>query len=564
MFCPNCGKQIEDDATFCPFCGANTAEGAPEAPQGKASAPKARLPLSGGAKKLLMGGVAVVAVAALAVGAFASGVFGGDKRAVEKAAAKSVAAFANAGEKAGLPDVQGLYESKKYSGSVEVALKDISMGGYGFYYTDYSVLEGIGLRYSADVNVDGQKLGASVTPFYGSVDLVTAQMVMDGSKLYIGSPELTKGTFYGLDTMTLGADLVAMGADDEIEDFGFNLFELVKQFQNDTEIDKDQKKELEKAAKALYKAIEVEKTGTETVDVNDHSVKCTAYSVVIPQEALEAYCKAVKTAVRSIKYDRALRNLIRSVGLPKEAEDELEDALDYVDLNQTGEIFDALEEVLDVLGDVEFTVYINGGYVMAVNWSERFYGDKIEVDLYLGGGKNYVDDLGLVLNVGGGDAKITLTSTGDHSAKNGTFTDETVLRVTDGWTDVRVKSELSYAPKKSSDNFSWSIKGDGFSVDMEGQLNSKKNEMELDLEKIKLQGGYNGNSVTLRLKYTVGSYKDNVSVKSPVMIATFDEDDLRDLVYDVQDYVEDWAYDIMDEIPSGLLSTLQYMMWYIF
>lgn len=29
MYCKKCGKQITDDAKFCPYCGANISEGAP-------------------------------------------------------------------------------------------------------------------------------------------------------------------------------------------------------------------------------------------------------------------------------------------------------------------------------------------------------------------------------------------------------------------------------------------------------------------------------------------------------------------------------------------------------
>ena len=36
MFCPNCGKQLPDDSTFCEHCGAKIE---PEQPQGVSSAP---------------------------------------------------------------------------------------------------------------------------------------------------------------------------------------------------------------------------------------------------------------------------------------------------------------------------------------------------------------------------------------------------------------------------------------------------------------------------------------------------------------------------------------------
>lgn len=38
-FCPNCGNQLEDNAAFCPYCGANTATGEAQNPGYVPSAP---------------------------------------------------------------------------------------------------------------------------------------------------------------------------------------------------------------------------------------------------------------------------------------------------------------------------------------------------------------------------------------------------------------------------------------------------------------------------------------------------------------------------------------------
>lgn len=49
MFCENCGKQIKDDARFCPFCGTSVNGDAPAAPPVR-SMPAAAAAVAGGAQ----------------------------------------------------------------------------------------------------------------------------------------------------------------------------------------------------------------------------------------------------------------------------------------------------------------------------------------------------------------------------------------------------------------------------------------------------------------------------------------------------------------------------------
>lgn len=61
MFCARCGKEIDDDSTFCPFCGQNTEEPVESSGGGE---PKESVKMPG---KKIMGGIAVIAVVLLVV-----------------------------------------------------------------------------------------------------------------------------------------------------------------------------------------------------------------------------------------------------------------------------------------------------------------------------------------------------------------------------------------------------------------------------------------------------------------------------------------------------------------
>ncbi|MGN0968108.1 MAG: hypothetical protein ACI4O3_02470 [Oscillospiraceae bacterium] len=492
---------------------------------------------------------AVAVVAALIIILVASGVFGGAKGKVEKAFSKTAAAYSDAIREAGLPDLSGLYDSRKVSQSLELELTKINSDAFGSYYYDLSTLEGLGIRYSGNANMPGRQMAVSVTPFYDSTDLLTVQMVVDDANVYLGSPELTRDTFYGVNTQTLGADLDALGADmGDLDELSFNIFDVAEKLEQLGKPDADTEKAVKKAMKELVAAIEVEKLGAETIDVNDYSTACTAYSVVIPQDAMESFLDQIEDTVRDADHMDAYRELLASFGIPEDMLDEmmaeLDDAGDY-----SKEVFDVIGDALDVLGDVELKVYIKNGYVMAVTYDEKLDGTKVEIGVYLGGGKTYVNDLSVVVSLDGGDMEIVLTSSGDHAAKNGAFTDETVLEVSEYGYTVEISSEFSYAAKEKADNFSWSIDLDGVSINMEGQLTAKKDAMTLQLDEVELRT-YGSKALVLRVDYAIGPYEKNAAVKSPVMLADITEDDLMDIAGDIEDNAYEWMQDLLDELPE--------------
>ena len=568
MFCEKCGKELASNAKFCPHCGAVITEDGPQfvpaadpvsVSRGNAgtsdSDQDTRRPKLRGWVKILIGVSAVVLAAALAVGLFISGVFASDKDKVMTAAVKSISAYAGTSKNIGLPDLKDLIGGQKFSQSGEIALEDIDLGWYGYFF-DASALEGAGVRFSSNYDLDGEKLSLSASPFYGSADLLTAELVLDGSGVYVNSPELTGTTCYGLDTMTLGRDLVKLGAnEDEVGGICFNIFQIVKKMQEITEMDDEDRSAIGDAVKDLYKAIEVKKTGTETVRVNGSSVKCDAYIVVIPRDAMTDCLKAVSRAVSdSVDYRKDLVKLFSSMGLPDGMMDVIGDMLSEADPKDTvRDVFSRLEDRVDGLGDVELQVYVSSGYIMAVTYSGRvrIEDDKVKVklELSLGGGKNYVDDLSLFLSIDSdAETEIVLTSHGSHGAGDGTFTDETVLEITRYGDTIEISSELSFAPGKNHDNFSWRIDFEAGRIDMEGQLTTGKDSMELHLEELEFRAG--NVSVTLRVDCSMGPYQDIPSVKSPIMLSTLDMDEIQDIADQIRDRVANWVNGLVDKIPA--------------
>lgn len=576
MFCKNCGKELNEGAKFCAGCGTSVdteevvaEEVVAETPESVPQPAPVEPEKDSGRKRPGKGVViaaAVVAVIAIVVGLIAGGAFTPAKAKVGLALLKSAKAYTEAIEKTGLTDALGVLESQKYSQSVGLTIAD---------FDDSSVLEGFGLKAKVDANLPGQKLGVTGSVHYGATDLGSLQLAAEGSKFYLGSPELLgEGAFYGVDTSTLGADLADLVGADEVEDLSFNVFELIEILQENLQPDKESKKAAEQAVKDLVKAISVEKTGKESVSVNGSSVKCTAYQVVIPQDAMEDFLDAAIELSESTDYEALMLELIMAMGFEEgDAEDLLDEMGYYAEDVDLGYAQDAIEDVLDMVGDIEVTVYVKGKYAMAVVYENKIEGVKIEGGLYMGGGKNFADDLSVVGEVKNDYYKATfeLVSTGNHTGSGGTFTDETTFKVKeDGETYFNLTSEMSYSPKGKDKNFTWSVSEKeelDFGFEAEGHVSASSKGLSVDLSELSVEE-WGEELFCVELQYELTSFNMGVKVSKPVMLNGMDEDDLEDLGEDIMDNVETWGEDVMDlledELSDEVLEELQWMLYYMF
>lgn len=566
VFCLKCGKEIENGAKFCPHCGAVTSAGsaaqggssaAPESPVYTApevqSTPVWSDPAQGGKRRgtpLLIGGIAAAVLVVVLVAAAIGGLFASPKGQVAKALSKTAAAYADAGNKLGAPELSKLLQGRSYSQRVSFALNSISPELTGRY--SLSSLKGLGVRVESDWDQKGRKMDAEMAALLDGEDLAAVQMLVDGSSMMFASPQFTKGQAYGVNTETLGKDLVRLGAwskEVDIEKISFNLFDLMDKAVPSEEQTKEVQAAMADAYKQLLDAIEAEKGGKQKVDVNGKSVDAVLYHVVVPKDAMKDFINAWEDAMKLADPQDMTREFFLAMGFDKGTVDEMMSDMNTADIY--GQMADGLKQAVKTLGDLELDVYVSDGCVSAVEYSDRLDGSKVELGLYLGGGENYVDDLSLEISVDG--QKLTLESTGDHAARKGVFTDETTLRVDSS----RVTSELRYEPKAGKNNFEWELKVDNTaSVSMEGQLTTTKNSLDLQLEDLSVKAA-GSRLLSLEASYYLGPCSGmKVSLSSPKMLSDMDEDDLEDLYYDLQDNAQDWAYDVMDKLPADLLSAL--------
>lgn len=529
MVCGNCGKEIRGREKFCPHCGA------------------LNNPDTGKKKRTgLIAGAAVSAVVAAAVLAVVvSGMFVSPKQKLGEAVAKSLAAYAQAKETLELPDLSGLERSA--SGWTSLRLTDLNTAMLGY---DLSALEGLELRVRSDLDAEDRQLGMELAASWDDQELLSVLLAADDNQVCLASPQITGGDFYGVNTETLGEDLKRTGIQD-VGEISFNFFDLLDLIAPERQPE-EMGQAVKEAGKALFDAAEVEKAKKATISVNGTETKTDAYRVTIPEEALRDFVDAVSGVLPD--YAAFYREVCRAVGLPEDALEEL------LGDPESRDPYDALKDFLflEEPRDMVLGVHVSGGYVSAVVYGNNLLADfhdkslNVNLGLYLGGGEEYVDDIGVVVDTP--DISVKVTSSGDHGCKSGVFTDKTTVR----GAFSTVVSELRYEPGKAQDNFSWelSVPGAG-SLEMAGQLTFGEASAGLHLDALRLKvlglelcsaemdcyaGPYQGRSVTARDPRLIGEMGGLELMFAALRLQT-----------SAQSWVKDMQTALTERLPEELL-----------
>lgn len=542
MYCKKCGAQLDENAKFCYDCGTSTTENTPAGkPTPQPPVPPKKAPRK---KKGLIAAVAILGVIAVAVAALAfSGLLGNDSVKVAAALAKSGKAFADAGNQLGLTDLSSLEESQQFNEEFAFWIDEIAGS---------SSLSGLGLRLNMDSDLPGRNADIILTPFWGSADLLSIQMKLNESEIYLGSPEMTGGTFYMINTETFCKDLQNLGIDmGEAATISFNIFDVIEKAQELYAGNEELAKAIKEAGTALLAELEVEKTGSETIDVNGAQLDCTAYGVMIPETAMRTFLNAIEEAYTNAQNPDAYGQLLEAMGAPADVIAEMKATMEdpaYTIHESFTLIYEALEEV----GDIHLKLYLNDGYVVSVVYEEIIDGVSGMMVLNIGGGDNYVDNLSFRLIAD--EEEYRITSTGNHAGTNDVFTDVTVLEyVYGGETTTLVQLNTSYAPKQTEDNFNFALEADYVAMDFSGQLTCEKDSMGLYLDKIAVSE-YGETLAVIGMEFSIGAYKgDSITVKDYQAFADMSENDLMVAAEEIVGYASDWLRNLDTSVLSKMM-----------
>ena len=548
MFCKFCGKQLNPTDKFCCHCGTPVGPGltnqapaantnnAPDkktASQPAGTKPGFKLPNIQLPNIQLPGGklIPVAAIALVVILVVALLVTGSPSAKVAKAFGNTIGEFSDVSDLWHAEDVAALLQKDALSMTMDVSPEE-------------TMLEGFGIRGRVDVSLPKKYMGVNVVPYIGSMDLVNASMVLDDETLAISIPEVLPKN-YGLNTETLLQDLQNMGADVEgFEDVTVNFFDTLKSIREQTDNSKENQKLLKAAAADFVDALEVEKSGSKSITVNKSKTKCTVYTVTIPQDAMEDYVAIIEEILSSVDYADIVESELDRMGMPsfvtREVLNEVKDAYTTPDLSD-------IYTVIDTLGDVELDVYVSKNKISAIKYEENRSDFNLEIELLIGGGDNYVDDITLKMANMSGD-EIVVKSKGNHTGKGGVFTDKTTIEV-DG--DV-LTIEVEYEPKAKEDNLSISMESDypSDTFKLEGNYTASKGSMKLNLKELTM----GRTTVKTNMDLGISDYSKKVTVSKPVILNNMTEEEIMQIMEEVEEQATTWLESIVEEYPE-----LQYM-----
>lgn len=508
MLCNHCGKDLPEGAAFCPSCGK-----AQEAPQAL-SVPEEPAPGGKKRKKIWIVVLAALLVLALATAALAAGgLFGSPEGRLMAAVANSVQAYTEAVEQLNLPDTEALEEADVVQQQLRVVLKQLPDMDPAF--------SGVGVELITAADLQNQKLRIDLGLLLEEEQRVASALLFaQGDVIALGSPEIMDDTYLGINTTTLGADLVnLLGYDEGFGELSFNLFELM----DETQAPAEGETVPEPDGTELVQAIQVSRGERKQLQINGRSVKCAGYEVVIPADALVAFLRELVQAASHAASAEEMRAVLEDIGLGADA---LDEELLY---SPVDEVEEALDELAEKLQDLKLEVYLSDGYVMALLGELELSEEAVRFAFYFGGGERYTDDLSFEI-AGEEETVIRFASAGDHAGLGGAITDRSELVVQEhGETELRLLSELRYEPGKTGENFSWRLDGlDDFAIEARGSLALGRDAVKLDLQELGLR--IDGERVALAVCYDVAvSQAVQIPDAEVQMILTMDEGELYEL-----------------------------------
>ena len=487
--------------------------------------------LDGKKKKMALGiGAGVVALLLLVV-ILSATVLRSPAAKVGIALGNTAEAFSDVLDLWNVSDLSKVFSQKSYSLDADIRVNSLE---------DDDELSGIGVRVMMDTNLKKKKIGVQMVPHIGSADLMQIMVAAEDEYVYFYSPELMPD-IYGVSTVTMMEDLDNLGLDvGDAEDISFNLFEVLEMANQAYENAEENKKVLQAALKELVASISVEKGKKQNVRVNGTTLNCASYVAVIPQDAMENYLEIVEEIMTATDSQETMEEILESMNLPRSIIRSILSEMPASTLD-----FDAYYDLLDRIGDVELKLFIHRNKIVSVKFDQEVYGDDWKCQLFIGGGDRYTDNISLKLD--DGYTEIIIKSSGDHTAKEGIFTDKTTIEV-DG---DKVTIQVKYDPKAKADNLSIKLKSDWEEYKISGTYLVSGSALQLDLDEIVCEYvNFDKEKYDISVNLWLGKYSKRVDVSDARMLSDMTEDDLEEIIEDIEEMATGWALGLVEEFPE--------------
>lgn len=548
MFCPKCGALLPENAKFCNRCGAS----APSVPE--ASAPQPGLsplpPIPDNRKHgpgFVAGTIAAAAavLALLAIFAVPAIVRAVNPRIYLASCLRgTLSAYAEDwGKTADAIGVKPLFNA------IGTDCMEIDYTVKLDEVPDMAILRGAGLEVSAQFDLKNRQAAYQAAAQYGSAKLGTVQLSLLDDLAAFGSPELTKGKFYGVHTETLGADLHAAGWDAEgvPQNFGFNLFDLIGMYRNPQDwLSSDTRTALVRETAGLLDNAAVKKAGKSEQMVNGAAETLKMYTVSLQTNALAEYFAACAECILTDpQLQASLEPLALASGMtPAAFEQKLDGMLERLDADNIA---------ADLPEQIQLRLGIRGRQVAFAALELSQDGEPSAYTVELGVRDSLIN--ALTITAGRSGQTLTLASAGSHEARDGAFSDKTSL----SWNGESVlELTTSLDTKKAEDNFSFSAlsanAGVPFVLCASGAVRISHGQLTAELDSVQMQ--YAGQNLSFSLDCAARTGGEIAfSADDPQILTDMSAEELENLLAEIEGNAKQLILGLLQSNPA-LLSPL--------
>ena len=429
---------------------------------------------------------------------------------------------------------------------------------------DMAVLSGSGLSVQEQTDRTQGKSWASVGLNYKGLQLGELQAYYDDLVLQAAAPDFSSRVFQvdlgdGLEEQMANSPLFDMaGMSQEEKDavahyYAEYLNSLVSEPVTTAEI-WSRFKESSTAVADVVEAVQAEKAGSETFQMDGKEVSCTGYSVTVSKDAMTAFIKAMTDFVLE---DEELKDLVMtqlnaSMELNGMGDSTAEDS--YQEMEQ--EIRSGVDQFCAALTDVDMMVYVDGQGRMAAwdcSTAVAVEDEEISISLELRpqGGTYLLQNMTAKLEIENGGDGILMDLNRSGSYENGLMEDQgtvTFAAAEDSFT-------ISWTDRYDSADSSWEFTANAagadeiqiLAVDAQGQVPDFEKGSSISVDMDQMTIAVMGEEATLEGSYSYGPLEEEIQSLDGETMNIFTATE------------EDWQA-VMDEVTANVTGLVMSML----
>lgn len=451
---------------------------------------------------------------------------------VQKGLQDTIAALKEVAEPFDHEAIQEMIRTAPTHQEAALYLKEANLG------TDLSSIYGTGLKLSVQQDLPNRKMQLGLGLRAADYDVLDVGIAFVDDSMYLSCEDLLPDMLFGI------------SADELAEQTGldaayFNVFEYTSKFTNANgklSFSDKTKTAMQDALTALFDAGEWTKDkGVVNLTNGGQITEAKGYTLTLPMQSAKTFLIAIEEA---IVRDELIESLLHEAG-------EIEE-MDFY-----GELLEMIDEQKQTPVDANeaplvISFAMKDGLIRRISTNVVVDGERVDISVMLGLGKNVADDF--CLSVTTSEGSLEWKSTGQHVLVNGKFSDYTCVTVRDAYEDEPIVLEMNTNYDSNAGAYNWLVKvkadGEQLSCGSNGTLLFGKDTVDMTINELYVKLP-DESGLTVNGSYHVwGVQNVAVDVSGAKSILSMSEDDMEELEYTLYENLYSWMETLMEKVPT--------------